>query len=138
MRILLIQDDERMRRSLVNRLMAQGVETVYQASDFGSALDFIPMSDGILSDDAFPFVAGEPSFEFAWMGMHDAAREQRKPFVMITDSTEMWLDASHQNIEAYMEEFATEAISHLVQALKGTCKTHHDAGHLMKQAWRAE
>jgi CheY-like chemotaxis protein len=116
MRILLIEDDEQMRRSLVDRLL-QDAEAVYEACDFGSAVDLIPDADGIVCDDAFPFVAGEPPFEFAWRGLHDAARAQRKPFVLLTEHTAMWLDASRQDVEVYRKRFVLEAIEHLVQAV---------------------
>jgi DNA-binding NarL/FixJ family response regulator len=120
MRILLIEDDEQIRRSLMDRLVAEEVETVYEANNFGAALDLIPEADGVVCDDAFPFVAGEPPFEFAWMGMYDAARAQRKPFVLITADTGMWLDACHQGAEGYRKEHAPEAIVHLVQAVNRT------------------
>jgi DNA-binding NarL/FixJ family response regulator len=129
-RILLIEDDEQMRQALMNRLMAENVDTIYQARDFGGALELIPEADGIVCDDAFPFVSGEPPFPFAWMGMHDAARAQKKPFVLITADNRMWLDASHQNVEAYRTQHATEAIAHLVQAVHKhppTTPTSHSA-----------
>jgi DNA-binding NarL/FixJ family response regulator len=121
MRILLIEDDEQTRRSLVNRLVTEDVETVYEATNFGAALDLMREADGIVCDDAFPFVSGEPPFEFAWMGMRDAARAQRKPFVLITADTGMWLEASHQGVEGYRKQYATEAIVHLVQAVSKNC-----------------
>jgi hypothetical protein len=117
MRILLIEDDHAMRRSLVDRLLAEGVETIYQASDFGRALDFVGDADGIVCDDAFPFVAGEPSFKFAWTGIRDAARAQGKPFVLITGDADMWLDASYQDVKAYRKKHASEAIVDLVETL---------------------
>lgn len=117
MRILLIEDDEQTRQSLVNRLMAEDVDTVYQARDFGGALDLIANADGIVSDDSFPFVSGEPAFPFAWKGMHDAAQAQNKPFVLMTEDTGMWLDASRQDVEAYRKKHAMEAIAHLVRAV---------------------
>jgi DNA-binding NarL/FixJ family response regulator len=117
MRILVIEDDTQMRQRLADQLASEGVETVYQASDFGSALDFIRDTDGILCDDAFPFVTGEPPFAWSWLGMRDAALALEKPFVLIASDSDAWLEASHQDIQAYRKKYAAEAVVHLVRTV---------------------
>jgi DNA-binding NarL/FixJ family response regulator len=117
MRILLIEDDDQMRRALVDRLASENVETVYNASDFDSALDSIHDVDGVLCDDAFPFVEGEPPFEWAWLGMRDAAQALGKPFVLIAGNPDAWLEASHQDVQAYRKRNTAEAVAHLVRTV---------------------
>jgi len=117
MKILLIEDDDQMRRALVDRLAAENVETVYNAGDFGGALNFIHDVDGVLCDDAFPFVEGEPPFEWAWLGMRDAARALEKPFVLIAGDSETWLEASHQDVQAYRKKYTADAVAHLVRTV---------------------
>jgi DNA-binding response OmpR family regulator len=60
-RVLVIEDDDRMRRLLVDRLAAEGVEA-YEASTLTSALSLVRNADAVLCDDVFPVVAGKRGF----------------------------------------------------------------------------
>jgi CheY-like chemotaxis protein len=117
MKILVIEDDEQMRQTLVDHLMAQNVETVYQASTTAGALELIRDADAIVCDDTFPVFDGVPPFHLAWWAVRDAAEALRKPFVLLTGDLDTLLEALHEQTDAHLKEHAPEAIGHLFQLL---------------------
>jgi CheY-like chemotaxis protein len=120
MRILVTDDDNQMRQLLVDRLLAEGVEIVDEATDLADALRFIQHVDGILCDDAFPLVAGGRPSQFAWSAMRDAALGLEKPFVLITGDPDTWLEAFHEGTQAFQKKYAPDAIFHLLHAVRNS------------------
>jgi DNA-binding NarL/FixJ family response regulator len=117
MRVLIVEDNDEMRRCLANRLAAEGVETVFETSDLAGALGDIRKADAILCDDVFPIIRGNPPFELAWNAVHKAAQSLAKPFVLITTDEDTWFGALRQDIPAFKEQDAAEAVLHVVRSL---------------------
>ncbi|HTV57167.1 MAG TPA: hypothetical protein VMI06_19905 [Terriglobia bacterium] len=119
MNVLVVGDDYEARQQLVDQLIAEDVDRVYEAANFEEALAVIRDADGIVCDAPFPIRKGEPAFELAWIGMRAAARAFRRPFVLVTEDEDMKLEALHEDTDAYLKAEAPEAIGDLVHALKG-------------------
>jgi DNA-binding NarL/FixJ family response regulator len=117
MKILIVEDDDETRHCLGDRLVAEGVEKVFEASDLAGALGVIRKADAILCDDAFPVTTGERPFELAWNTVYEAAQSLAKPFVLITTDQDTWFGALRQGVQVFKEQDAAEAVLHLVRSL---------------------
>jgi CheY-like chemotaxis protein len=117
-RILIIEDDAEVRRALAERLIAEGVRTTYQTSDLAGALGLISYTDGILSDDAFPIIAGDPPSELAWKVARYAAQVLAKPFALIVSDTDTWLEALQEGAHAYERVDSAHAVAYLLRVVR--------------------
>lgn len=70
-----------MRQTVVDRLVAYDVETVFEASNFHPALDFIRDADAIVSDCGFPIVLAIHAWHPHYMGEDILAGSPRACFV---------------------------------------------------------
>jgi DNA-binding NarL/FixJ family response regulator len=117
-RLLVVEDNDLMRQSLVDRLLVEGVEIVDEATDLADALRFIQHVDGVLCDDAFPLVPGGSPFEFAWSALRDAALGLEKPFVLITGDPDTWLEAIPEGTQAFQKKDAADAVFYLLHTVR--------------------